>query len=468
MKRVLVVALVAAVAFVAFTMPEPDAPAGPDFTGPEERESAASATASVWYCTWAASGALRDTSVMIAANTPVTGSLTLPQQIVGDDPDTDVVTLDTAGARVVYVGEIVRRGDTPLFVEFDDGPAAVAAIVESEALLTGDGCLARIPKVWELPGGTTREGRTTTLRLFNPFPELAKVTVSGSSESGETGLVDLQSIDVDGRTWQDIQLNELIPLLNELSLTVTTSEGLVIPSLVVAGSSDEASWPGMATATYWEFPVATSSGDYRPSLMLSNTGSEPVAATIDVYTAEGVTLDAREVTVDPFIPRRVDLGDLADGAMGARVRAGAPVSAVVIAEESTVVDEATGEDAGEGTEENAENPGGGDRIAGTVGISRPATTWLLPGLQGFSGADSTVWLMNTGSEAATVALQPLGLQSLPTAKQSVPPGTVLGVPLGYDPAVGGYFVESSVPISVAWSAEAEKGLVFVAGTVVDE
>lgn len=464
MKRVLVVVLVAAAAFAASALPEPDAPEGPGFSGPEERESVASNTASVWYCTWAASGALRDTSVMIAANTPVTGSLTLPQQIVGDDPDTDVVGLDSAGALVVDVGEIVRRGDTPLFVEFDDGPAAVAAIVESEVLLTGDGCLARIPKVWELPGGTTREGRTTTLRLFNPFPELAKVTVSGSSESGETGLVDLQSIDVDGRTWKDVQMNELIPLLNELSLTVTTSEGFVIPSLVVAGSSDEASWPGVATSTYWEFPVATSSSDFRASLMLSNTGSEPVAATVDVYTAEGVTMDAREVTVDPSVPRRVDLGDLADGAMGVRVRAGGPLSAVVIAEESAVTVEAAGED-GEG---DAENPGGGDRIGGTIGSGRPATTWLLPGLQSVSGAESTVWLMNTGTEAATVALLPLGLQVLPIAKQSVPPGTVLGVPLGYDAAVGGYFVESSVPISVAWSAEAAKGLMFVTGTVVDE
>lgn len=464
MKRVLVALLVGAAVYASLVLPEPDAPAGPDFTGPVERESAASAAASVWYCTWAASGALRDSSAMIAANTAVTASLTLPQQIVGEDPDTGEIKLDTAGAIVLDVGQIVRRGDTPMYVEFDDGPAAVAVVVETDSLLTGDGCLARIPKVWELPGGTTREGRTTTLRLFNPFPELAKVTVSGSSESGQTGLVDLQSIDIPGRTWQDVVLNDLVPLLNDLSLTVTTSEGNVVPSLAVAGSTDEASWPGIAPATYWEFPVATSSPDFAPTLMLANSGTAPVSASIDVYTADGVTADAREVTVDPSIPRRVDLSDLAEGAIGIRVRAAAPVSAVVLAEESPVAVLAEGE----GDQQSGDEPLAGDRIAGTIGATAPATTWLLPGLGGVAGAESTVWLLNTGSEAATVVFQPLGVGSLATTKQVVAPGTLLGVPLGYDPAVGGYYLEATAPITVAWSAEEEKGIMFVAGTVVDE
>ena len=461
MKRILTLVVVAAAVYAALTLPAPKPPAGPDFVGPEERESVAAPTASVWYCTWAASGALRDSTVMVASNVPVTASLTLPQQIVGEPADTDELELDASGAVGVDVGQIVRRGDTPLFVELDDGPAAVAVVVESDELLTGDACVARIPKVWQLPGGTTREGRTLTLRLFNPFPELAKVTVGGSSESGETGLVDLQGIDVEGRTWQDVRLNELVPLLDNLSLTVSTDEGLIIPSLVVAGSGDEASWPGIAPAAYWEFPLATISSDYAPSLMLSNTGSSSVVATIDVYTSAGAVEAAREVTVDPSIPQRVDLSDLADGAMAIRVRSGGALSAAVIAEESLVVREATEE--GAEADEDASN---GDRIGGTIGVSTPATRWLLPGLEAVPDGVGTMWLLNTGAEPATVILQPLGLGEYPTSKQSVAPGSLLAVPLGYDAAVGGYFIEASEPISVAWSVEADKGIMFVSGTVV--
>ncbi|MCP3995042.1 MAG: hypothetical protein GY722_08250 [bacterium] len=462
MKRVFALLLAGAAVFAAVVLGEPSAPAGPDFEGPEERESVASSTASVWYCTWAASGALRDSTVMIAAGVPVKASLTLPQQIVGEEPDTEEVELDGTGAVAVDVGHIVRRGDTPLFVEFDDGPAAVTVVVESDELLTGDTCVARFPKVWELPGGTTREGRTLTLRLFNPFPELAKVTVGGSSESGQTGLIDLQGIDVEGRTWHDVRVDELVRLLDDVSLTVTTSEGFVIPSLVLAGTGDEASWPGIAPATHWEFPVANLSAEFASTVMLSNTGSASVAAVIDVYTRDGATIAAREVVIDPSIPKRVDLSDLADGAMGIRVRAAAPLSAVVLAEESIVVREVTDEE-GQLTEDN---PVAGDRIGGTIGTTSPALKWLLPGLGAVDAGESTVWLLNTGTEAATVILHPLGQQEMPTSKQSVLPGTVLGVPLGSDPTIGGYFVESSTPISISWSVEAPTGIMFVAGTVV--
>ena len=461
MKRILGLILVGIVVFGAVVLAEPPSVAGPDFVGPQERESVASATASVWYCPWVASGALRDSTVMIATKVPVSAEITLPQQIAGEDPDLADFSIAAPGALVVPVGEIVRRGDTPLFLEFSDGPASVAVVESSTELLTGDTCVGRIPKVWELPGGTTREGRTLTLRLFNPFPELAKVSVNGSSESGETGLIDLQNLDVAARTWQDVNLNSLVPLLDDLALTVTSSEGFVIPSLVVAGLTDEASWPGVAPSTNWEFPVATMSAQFAPSLMLTNSGDAPVTAVVDVYTTEGATVNAREVVVDPSVPRRVNLSDLADGAMGVRVRAAAPLAAVVLAEESIAVFEPTNEEGA--IDEDAVL---GDRIAGTIGVSAGATEWLLPGLQAVAEGSSTLWILNTGTESATITLQALGSTALAVTKQSVPPGTVLGVPLGYDDAVGGYQLESSVPVSVSWSVEAPTGIMFVSGTVV--
>lgn len=461
MKRLVGLVLVAAAVAGAAVLPEPEPAPGPDFVGPEIRESVAAATSSVWYCPWVASGALRDSAVMLASRVEVNAKLTLPQQLAGEPADVDDVRLEEAGALVVDVGEIVRRGDTPLFVEFTDGPAAASAVVRSEQALTGDTCVARIPKVWELPGGTTREGRTMTLRLFNPFPELAKVSVAGSSESGETGLVDLQNLDVEGRTWQDVNLNALVPLLDDLALTVTSSEGFVIPSLVVAGTTDEASWPGAAPAALLEFPVASTGPAFSPSLMVANSNPAPVTVTIDVFTAEGASLVAREVEVDPSIPRRIDLSDLAEGSLAVRLRSSAPVAAVVIAEESAAVLEPIDEEGQ--IDEEVER---GDRIAGTIGVSNPSSRWLLPGLQAVRDGEATLWLLNTGAETATVTLQPLGVRELPATKESVMPGSVLGVPLGFDVSVGGYFVESSAPISAAWSVESPFGIMFVAGTVV--
>jgi hypothetical protein len=58
------------------------------------------------------------------------------------------------------------------------------------------------------------------------------------------------------------------------------------------------------------------------------------------------------------------------------------------------------------------------------------------------------------------------VRDLPATKESVMPGSVRSVPLGYDVSVGGYFIESSAPVSIAWSVESPFGIMFVAGTVV--
>ena len=147
---------------------------------------------------------------------------------------------------------------------------------------------------------------------------------------------------------------------------------------------------------------------------------------------------------------------------GVRVRSTAPLAAVVLAEESVAVFEPKDEEG----ELDAEDAVLGDRIAGTIGVSAPATEWLLPGLQAVAEGSSTIWILNTGSESATITLQPLGAAPMGVSKQSVPPGSVLGVPLGYDASVGGYQLESSAPVSVSWSVEAPNGIMFVSGTVV--
>ena len=109
MKRVFGLVLATAAVFAAFVLPEPSPDPGPDFVGPEVRESVASATASVWYCPWVASGALRDSAAMLAAKVPVDIELTLPQQIAGEPADVDQVGLQAAGALVLDIGDIVRR-----------------------------------------------------------------------------------------------------------------------------------------------------------------------------------------------------------------------------------------------------------------------------------------------------------------------------------------------------------------------
>ena len=285
------------------------------------------------------------------------------------------------------------------------------------------------------------------------------MSVGGASEFGEVGLIGLTSIDVGGRSWQDINLNEIVPLLEDLSLTVTSEEGLVIPAIVVATELDEATWPGIGLSTLWEFPVVRQTG-LVPTLAISNPGDVDVDVEIDVFTGEGSVPAARIVTVPAGRPMRVPIDDLADRFFAIRVRSTSPIAAVVTAEDEApqVAEEAAEEPAGQLTA----------RIAGTVGSPAPALRWLLPGPGGIRTATSTVWVLNSHSEAVTVAIQPLGEGELAPDKIVIEAGTVRRLVLSQEAGIAGYLLSAATPISAAWSVESGDGVAFIAGTSIDE
>jgi len=352
----------------------------------------------------------------------------------------------------------VRRGDAPGFVEFSDGPAGAAAIVTSDTVVTGDRCLAAVPKQWHVTGATTREGRTSLLRLFNPFPEPAKVTVAGTSEFGDVGLVGLTSIDVLGRQWTDIALNELVPLLDDLALTVSTEEGLVIPQLVVATDRDEATWSGTGLSTTWEFPVVRQTG-LAPTVVISNPGESDIEVVIDAFAAGETSIAARTETVPARSPIRIPLADVVSGPFGIKVRATGAVAAAVVSEDLTP---AAPEEGGDGADEEPTA-----RIAGMVGSPAPARRWLLPGPGALRTAASSVWLMNSHTEPVTVTLQPLGVGDLVVEKVRIPPGQIARVVLPQESGVSGYQIDAPTPVSAAWSVESGDGVAFVAGIALD-
>ncbi len=472
MRRVLLVAVASLVVVAAVLAPRPPEPEGPQFTGVANPEDAIADQGMVWYCPWMSAGAERDSWLLLAADDTVNATITLPSPIPNEPADTAEETVFAGTALPVEVADIRRRGDSPGFVEFDGGPTAVAALVtadsdEGATLIAGDRCPATLPKLWHLPGGTTRAGRTTVLRLFNPFPDAAKVTVSGTSEFGDAGLVALESVDVAGRSWQDFTLNDHINLLDNLNLTVSAEEGLVVPALVVRTDGDEATWPGSPLSTTWEFPQVRQTG-LLPTLVVSNPGSEDVDIVIDVYDADGSALEARTERVPPAIPGNIPLGDLADGFFGIRVTASGPVAAVVVSEDRNDIAGDEGADPEEEEEEGEEDQGPPpERIAGTVGSSAAATRWLLPGPGALAAATSSVWVLNTGTEPASVEMQPLGTGAIDPETVVVEPGSVFRVVLPQEDIVTGYLVTSDIPVSASWSVESGDGVAMVAGTAID-
>ena len=483
MRRILAVIVVTAVGAVALTQTEPIDDRPPDFGAPPAELIGASGDASAWYCPWVVSGALRDSTFNLASAIDVNATITLPNPNPTEEPHISDLRLSGPGARSLDAGDIIRRGTSPGIVEFDDGPAVATAAMWSDEVITGDRCVASVPKEWQLVGGITAEGFTLELQLFNPFAENAKVTVEAITEFGRSPLAGFESFDVPGRSWVTEDLSRVIPFLDMVTLTVTSESGIVIPSLVLNSESDEASWPGTGQSTVWDFPVTSLPG-LEPTLVISNTGNVGATVAIDIFTPDGPIPDADGRIVAPLEPLRIHLADLAEPPFAVRVRSNAPIGAIiqaaptgtfprtdVIPPEEEVADQPADDEApDEETTETTEGEGveeivSYDGLAAMPGNTDPLERWLVPGLGIVPGSKTSIWILNPSDEDATVTVSPLGVSDARSEKIVIPAGRYAEIPVPSLSESGnsGMLVDANLPVSVAVSIAGPQGVAFIGG-----
>ncbi|MEN8234700.1 MAG: DUF5719 family protein [Actinomycetota bacterium] len=487
MRRAIAVIIAVVVGVLAVSQVPPVEDRPPDFEIPLSEIDGATGDPSAWYCPWAAAGALRDSAFNLAAVVDVDAIITLPNPNPTEDPAVSDVRLRGPGARSIDEGDIARRGTQPGIVEFDDGPAVATTATWSEEMLTGDRCVVSVPKEWHLAGGITAEGFTLELQLFNPFAEPAKVTVEAISEFGRSTLSGFENRDVPGRSWVTEDLSRLIPFLDIVTLTIRTESGIVIPAFVLNDGTDEASWPATGQSTTWDFPVTSLPG-LEPTLVLSNTGSVGATVSIDLFTSDGPILDADGRIVSPLEPTRIHLADLAEPPFAVRVRSNAPIGALIQAgppgafpkvgailpedespddgadeETTTTVGETT--TTGDDTTDETPAPPTFTGLAAMPGTTDPRERWLVPGLGIVPGAETSIWVLNSTGDDATVTVEPLGVSSNRVEKVLIQPGRYAEIPIAPLSETGNsaVIIDATVPVSVAVSIAGPQGVAFIGG-----
>ncbi|MEN8041227.1 MAG: DUF5719 family protein [Actinomycetota bacterium] len=472
MRRTLLLILAgfAVVAGLLQVPPPPDEV--PDFGTIDVTEpDGAVASPSFWYCPWVEAGDVKDTDIMVATEASVDVSLTLFDPVTNEDPTVVDYSIVGPGAAGVDTGGILRRGESPALVEISDGPAAAASLEWADSLLSGDRCIVSVPKVWYLTGGTTKTGSFTELRLFNPFADNAEVTITAYSEFGVDVVAELDGLDVAGRSWTTIDMERYLPFRDDLAFTVTSTNGLVIPAIVRTDDRGEAMWPGSAPSETWDFPIVTTGG-LEPFISVLSAGDDDVLVTVDILTESGSLRNAREVTIESSVPTLIPLSDLAAPPYGVRVRATSPVAASVIA-----VIPAAEVDGGEGEVPDTTTTSSSTTttiasteedfikgLAGTVGISRPASEWIVP-IDTFPNSTTSLWMLNAGASAVTVEVVPLGEVEYHGADHTltIDAGAILGVEVDVGIGIYGYHVKADGPVSVAWEMSGDRGAVLVTG-----
>ena len=441
MSRWPVVVLLGALLAGAYLMPAPDPEPEPlDGVIIDRPGLESPVDASIWYCPWAQASAERDSVFAVASMSPAASGFTFPVAIPGEDPDTARLEMLGPGAASPTLSDIAQRGDSPAYIEFDEGPSAVTVTVTGD-VLTADACVAEGPDEWFFVGGSTRTGENLRLRLFNPFPEVAKVTISAFSEIGVEALGQLRSVSVNPRSWRDVDFEELLRQRETLAISVRSDDGLVVPAMAFHNEADQAWWSGTGLATEWEFPVVRQLGLDDAAIVVANPGLADVEVVVDIFTRTGPQRAAFTVTVGSESPARIGLESIPEAVIGARITASSPVAAAVVT---------TGE--------------AGTAVTSGVPLAR---SWLLPGLRSTGADTGFLWLLNAGDEAVTVTIGILtGVETINT-KEVLEPGTIRRIKVEDVDALG-YVVFAADPFSAAWSLTGPSGTAFSAGIPVPE
>ena len=472
MRKILLSLLAAAAVVLGVVQVGEDADPAPEFElAQSDTADGAEASPSVWYCPWIEASDVIESTISIATDVDASISLTLLDPLANAEPTVFPFDLQSRSATGITTGVLLRKGESPAIVEISNGPAAATSFQSADGLVSADKCTVSVPAEWYLPGGSTKTGSFTQLRLFNPFADNAEVEITAHSEFNLDLIPDLTKIDVAGRSWTTIDFEPFLPFRDELSIKVTSTTGFVIPVMVRTDEHGEATWNGSSPSQTWEFPVA-SPGKLEPSIAVVTAGDDDVTVTIDIVTESGIIVDAREITLDSTAPALIPLEDLAAAPYGVRVRATAPIVATVVAS----VPDAGGE-GGDGsldgeaptttvpetdttvaTEEDFVRG-----LAGTTGIPELSSSWIVP-IETIPGSDTTLWMMNSGVEPATVTVVALSEDEFVSEETvQIAPGTVVSIAVPGEIGIFGYSLASDAPISAAWEIVGDKGVALVAG-----
>lgn len=442
MKRTFVLLLVSAVAALTVVAPErsaPVTPEPPDDTSIESEQ--VEAARSVARCPWVRGDGFIDGSLAIGAPSAEEAAFTVASSgtVVGE------TTVSIEAFAVVRFLDLAAIGTGSAFVEFDAAPAAAVAVGEGTAAIATAGCRSGASKVWLLAGGSTINGETLQLRLFNPFPQDAHVEIRVVSENDAEPETALEAITVVAQSTATFDMGSLLTLRETLALSIADPDGLIVPAFVQAGEVedeegnetdvDNAAWTGVTPSRRWEFPFAVLDG-LDTAVTIFNDRTVPVSWEIDLVGREGIDLGVLSGTLDPLTVVRVPLNE-----------AGPAPSGIIVTSEEPLGAFLTG--------------AGPTQRGATAGVRSATERWLVPGLSGMLGA-SRVWIMNSSGVAATVTYTSSvdgGLGQ--PEKVLVPAGSVRSFASAED-----LVIDSQIPVSVGWVRSAGGSVSFTMATPV--
>jgi hypothetical protein len=325
------------------------------------------------------------------------------------------VSIGEIGATVVPIVDVAAVGTVGGLVEVPPG-SAVASLVRGSASIAAEPCPIVTPPEIFLTGGATVDQRSFVVQLMNPYAGEAVVNMTVTSEVGVESSDRFSSIVVPAMSSEVLDLSDVVPGRERLSVRIEASTGRVIAVGRQEGESDGSMWTAVPGATDWLVPVPSAVGPAQ--LVVGNATDIDVEYQVDAYGPAGLDEGVSSGSLAPGAQSTLDLATLGEGGTQAvRVVSTGPITPLLRIE-------------------------GGPILAATNGAASTSATWLLPGALTTDTESARLVVLNPGLEDVTLAITSMRAQpSEQTALLAAE--SVVELALG---AADAYMVEASGPV----------------------
>jgi hypothetical protein len=366
-------------------------------------------------------GSGRSTTVGIASTTNGEGRLTAFAG--GGSVGSTTFSTGASGSVAVSLADVAALGTAAGLTELPGSDSAAGSLLIGTESVAMESCVSTPVQQTLLAGGATVSDVQYQVHLMNPYAGEAVVDLIVQSESGLESVPELRGISVPSRSSFLLDLSEILPGRETLSITVETVSGSVMAAGRYGVGADVALWHSVAPALDWHMPVpASGSGG---DLVISTGIAAEVEYQLDVYGPEGVVEAYQEGVVPSRGVTVVSIGELGfEVASAMRVVSTQPV-AVFLRTAS-----ATG-------------------LAITSGAATTAPRWFLPAAGLAPGDAGSTVVLNAGLDDASVVVTAHREESA-AQRFVVPAGTVIEVPV-FEGGANAYSVRGEgalVPLSV--------------------
>jgi hypothetical protein len=343
-------------------------------------------------------GSGRSTTVAIASS--VNGEGRLTAFAGGGTVGSTQFSTGASGSATIALADVAAVGTAAGLAELPGPQSAAGSLLLGTESVAVESCVATPVQQTLLAGGATVSDEQYQVHLMNPYAGEALVDLIVQSESGLETAPTLRGISVPSRSSFLVDLSEVLPGRETLSITVEVVTGSVMAAGRYGVGADVALWHAVAPALDWYVPVPASGA--AADLVISTGVSADVEYQLDVYGPEGVVEAFQEGVVPGRGVAVVPLGELGfEVASAMRVVSTQPVAVFL----------RTKTEAG---------------VAITSGATAPAPRWLLPAAGLAPGNTGSTVILNAGLDDATVVVTAHREQSA-AEQYVVAAGTVLEV-----------------------------------------